>query len=316
MEKKILLAVFAAFFLSLILMKLLIPVLRRLKFGQQIRQEGNPDHYKKQGTPTMGGIGFISAMLIVGIVFDFFYHEMIPTLILVAGFGAIGFIDDYLKVVKKQSEGFKAWQKLLCQLVLTAGYAIYCYKVIGTEVLIPFTGGRTWDMGWLYIPFVIVCVLGTDNGTNLTDGIDGLVSSVTAVICLFLMILSAGKHDGIAVLSASLLGALMGFLFYNSHPAKVFMGDTGALALGGYVAGAAITLKLGWFILIFGLIYLIEVGSVMIQVAYFKITHGKRIFKMSPIHHHYELSGYSETQIVAAFTCVTVLACVLAYMAM
>ena len=297
---------FLSFFLSVLLLKLLIPVLKKLKFGQQIRQEGNPDHYKKQGTPTMGGLAFIPAMLLACVPFVFKHHELIPVMLL----------DDYLKVVKKQSEGFKAWQKMLCQFVITAIFAVYCYKVIGTEVVLPFAGGKTIDMGWLYIPFVFLMVLGTDTGTNFTDGIDGLCTSVTAVIAVFLMLLSGDKNSGITIISGAAAGALMGFLFFNAHPAKVFMGDTGALALGGFLAGAALTLKIGWFIIIFGIIYVIEVGSVIIQVCYFHLTHGKRIFKMSPIHHHYELSGYSETQIVAAFTCVTVLACIAAWLAM
>jgi len=280
-----------------------------------VRQEGNPEHYKKQGTPTMGGIAYLIAFVIAALIFAFRYTEMIPVLILTIAFGIVGFVDDYLKVVKKQSEGFKAWQKILCQFLFTAAFAIYCYKAIGGEVIIPFTGGKTWDMGFLYIPFVIIAVLGTDTGTNFTDGIDGLCSSVTIIVAFFLMLVSGKEHNGIACISGAIAGALMGFLFYNSHPAKVFMGDTGALALGGYVAGAAVVLKMGWFLMLFGLIYLVEVASVMIQVSYFHLTHGKRIFKMSPIHHHYELSGYSETQIVAMFSCVTILACMLAYFA-
>ena len=315
MDKVVLIPCVVSFFLSVILCRVFIPILKKLKFGQQVRQEGNPEHYKKQGTPTMGGIAYLIAFVIAALIFAFRYTEMIPVLILTIAFGIVGFVDDYLKVVKKQSEGFKAWQKILCQFLFTAAFAFYCYKAIGSEVIIPFTGGKTWDMGFLYIPFVIIAVLGTDTGTNFTDGIDGLCSSVTIIVAFFLMLVSGKEHNGIACISGAIAGALMGFLFYNSHPAKVFMGDTGALALGGYVAGAAVVLKMGWFLMLFGLIYLVEVASVMIQVSYFHLTHGKRIFKMSPIHHHYELSGYSETQIVAMFSCVTILACMLAYFA-
>ena len=315
MDKVVLIPCVVSFFLSVILCRVFIPILKKLKFGQQVRQEGNPEHLKKQGTPTMGGIAYLIAFVIAALIFAFRYTEMIPVLILTIAFGIVGFVDDYLKVVKKQSEGFKAWQKILCQFLFTVAFAFYCYKAIGGEVIIPFTGGKTWDMGFLYIPFVIIAVLGTDTGTNFTDGIDGLCSSVTIIVAFFLMLVSGKEHNGIACISGAIAGALMGFLFYNSHPAKVFMGDTGALALGGYVAGAAVVLKMGWFLMLFGLIYLVEVASVMIQVSYFHLTHGKRIFKMSPIHHHYELSGYSETQIVAMFSCVTILACMLAYFA-
>ncbi|MBR0086493.1 MAG: phospho-N-acetylmuramoyl-pentapeptide-transferase [Lachnospiraceae bacterium] len=312
----LLIPVVVSFFLSVIFCRLMLPLLRKLKFGQQIRQEGNPEHYKKQGTLTMGGIGYLAALLVTCLIFVFRYPRMLPVLILTMGFGIIGFIDDYLKVVKKQSEGFKIWQKMLCQFILTAAFSVYCYKALGTDVIIPFTGGKIWHMGWLYIPFVMFCVLGTDTGTNFTDGLDGLCSSVTVVVALFLMLIAGNENGGIACISGAVAGVLMGFLFYNAHPAKVFMGDTGALALGGFVAGAAIMLKIGWFIIIFGIIYVIEVMSDIIQISYFHLTHGKRVFKMAPIHHHFELSGYSETQIVAMFTCITVLACIVAYWAM
>jgi len=325
MSPLIFIPILISFILSAVFTPLLIPVLRKLKFGQQVRQEGNPEHLKKQGTPTMGGIAFLSAILLTSLLFVKRFPVFLPVLLLTLGFGIVGFIDDYLKVVKKQSEGFKAWQKLICQFVMTGVFAWYCAKYVGTAVLIPFTGGRTWNMGWLYIPFVFAAVLGTDNGVNFTDGVDGLCTSVTVVVAMFL--LAAGlrignfseglaSEQGISVFSGIVAGALCGFLLSNSHPAKVFMGDTGSLALGGFVAASAIVLRLGWFILIFGAIYLAEVISVVLQVGYFKLTHGKRIFKMAPIHHHFELSGYSETQVVALFTVVTFLAAVLAWIAM
>ncbi len=300
---------FAAFVLSAVFCPLLIPFLRKLKFGQQVREEGNPEHLKKQGTPTMGGIAFLAAVVITCVIFSFFCPEVFPVLLLTLGFALTGFIDDYIKVVKKRSEGFKPWQKLLCQLVFTGVFVFWCYRhpSIGSEVVIPFTHGRTWDMGWLYIPFAFIAILGTDNGTNFTDGLDGLCASVTSVIAALLAFISVRVGSGTAVVSFAFLGALMGFLISNAYPAKVFMGDTGSLAIGGFVAGTALVLRAGWFILLFGLIYLIEVISVILQVGYFKLTHGKRIFKMAPIHHHFELSGYSETRIVAMFTVVTVL---------
>lgn len=311
------LPVFTAFILSVILCPVLIPLLKRLKFGQNIRQEGNPEHLKKQGTPTMGGIAFLLAILVTGLFFMKREPKILPVMLLTLGFGLIGFTDDYLKVVKKQSEGFKPWQKMLCQILITGLFCVYCLKSpeIGTGVILPFTGGKIWDMGWLYVPFVFLVVIGTDNGTNFTDGLDGLAASVTVVVALFFMFESAEKGGGVTTLSGAVAGALMGYLLFNAHPAKVFMGDTGSLAIGGFVAGAALTLKMGWFVILIGLVYLVEVISVIIQVAYFKLTHGKRFFKMAPIHHHFELCGWSETQIVTLFTCVTVLLGFIAYLA-
>ena len=301
-----------SFVLSLILCKILIPVLRKLKFGQQVREEGNPEHLKKQGTPTMGGIAFLAAILITCVIYVFGKPEFLPALLLTMAFGIIGFLDDFIKIRKHRSEGLKAWQKFLCQLLVTAGFAWYCYQAptVGPSVILPFTNGKEWNMGVLYIPFVIVAVLGTDNGVNFSDGLDGLCSSITTVVALFLMTVSLSSgNESAAVFSGAVAGGLMGFLFFNAYPAKVFMGDTGSLALGGFVASTAIMLRMGWFILIFGLIYLIEVLSVILQVGYFKLTHGKRIFKMAPIHHHFELSGYSETQIVTMFTVITLILC-------
>ena len=303
----------ASFLISAVLTKLLIPLLRRLKFGQTIREEGNPEHLKKQGTPTMGGIAFLISVTAVSLYAAVRSPRMLSVLLLTLGFGLVGFADDFLKVVKKRSEGFKPWQKLACQFIMTGLFAWYCYKSpeIGSSVVIPFTGGRTWDMGLFYLPFVFIAVLGTDNGTNFTDGLDGLCASVTSVIALFFMLVFREKFGDISILSAAFAGALMGFLIHNAYPAKLFMGDTGSLSIGGFVSAAAIVTGYGWLILIFGFIYLIEVLSVILQVGYFKLTHGKRIFKMAPIHHHFELSGWSETRIVAAFSIVTLLlACV------
>lgn len=320
MELKVILPMIAAFILSAILCPAFLPLLKKLKFGQQVREEGNPEHLKKQGTPTMGGLAFLSAFIVAAVVFMLIFPEMMPTILavlfLTVTFGIIGFIDDFLKVVKKQSEGFKAWQKLLCQIVVTGAFAFYMYKTVGTEVIIPFAGGKTWNMGWLYIPFVFLCVLGTDNGTNFTDGIDGLCSSVTTVVSLFFMLLAAKLNPGVSAVSGMMAGALMGFLLINSHPAKAFMGDTGSLALGGFVSAVALSMQMGWFVLLFGLIYLVEVVSVILQVGYFKLTHGKRLFKMAPIHHHFELIGFSETQIVALFTIITVILSWIAYIAL
>lgn len=322
MNFKMFIPIVISYLLSTVAVGLLIPVLRRLKFGQQVRTDGVQDHLVKQGTPTMGGIGFLLVILLVSLVFGFIYkadaERFLPVVIMTVGFGFIGFLDDFLKIKKKQSEGLKAWQKLACQLLLTVGFAVYCYlsPAIGTKVVIPFTGGKTWDMGWLYIPFVILAVLGTDNGTNLTDGVDGLLGSVTTVVAFFLMYMTGKVSGGVSLVSGITAGALMGYLHHNSYPAKVFMGDTGSLAIGAFVSAAAIVTGMGWFILIFGLLYFIEVLSVIMQVGYFKITHGKRIFKMAPIHHHFEKSGFSETWVVVSFTIFTLFACALAALAM
>ncbi len=313
--------VLAGFVLTVLLLPVLIPLLHKLKFGQQVRKEGIQAHLKKQGTPTMGGIGFLIATLVVSVVFGLINQAdwalLLPILLMTVSFALIGFVDDYLKVVKKQSEGFKAWQKFLCQFVVTVGFALYCFfsDKIGTKVILPFTGGKEWDMGWLYIPFVFLAVMGTDNGTNFTDGLDGLLASVTSVVAFYLLFVSAGSQGTVAIVSGALGGALLGYLIFNAYPAKVFMGDTGSLAIGAYVASAAIVLRMGWFILIFGLLYLIEVVSVILQVGFFKLTHGKRLFKMAPIHHHFEKCGWSETRIVAAFTVVTFFMCLVSWLA-
>lgn len=317
-------ALFAGFLLSVVFTPVLIPLLKKLKFGQQVRAEGNPDHLKKQGTPTMGGLVFVPVMALVGLAFTLLFPDeapadkTVPVILLTVALGLVGFLDDYLKVIKKKSEGLKAWQKLIFQIVIAAGFAVYCYLTpsIGDGVLIPFGGGAVWHMGWLYIPFVIIAVTGTDNGTNFTDGLDGLLASVTIVAALFLTILGQKTEDGVSYLALGTAGALMGYLLYNAYPASVFMGDTGSLAIGGMVSGIAVVTGAGWFLLIFGLVYMVEVLSVMMQVSYFKLTHGKRIFKMAPIHHHFELCGLKETRVVVLFTVVTLLMCAVAYLAL
>ena len=307
-----------SFICMLILTPHVIPLLKRLKFGQQVREEGNPEHLKKQGTPTMGGLSFLAVVTVVTGISAIWFPRLVPVLLLTLAFGLTGFIDDYIKVVKKRSEGFNPRQKFLMQTVFAIGFALYCYfdPEIGSKVVIPFTGGKLWDMGIFYIPFAVIAIVGTDNGTNFTDGLDGLASSVTAVVALFFMIVFGQENPAMGVFSAAFAGALLGFLVYNGFPALLFMGDTGSLALGGLVAGTAFVMKCGWLILIFGLIYVIEVLSVILQVGYFKMTHGKRLFKMAPIHHHFELCGLSETRIVMLFSGITVLMCMLARLAM
>ncbi len=304
-----------AFAVSIAAGRYLVPLLARLKMGQTEREEGVKAHLAKAGTPTMGGLIFLSAVLVIGLVTIPLQPGNIPILWMTFGFGAIGFLDDYLKVVLKRSDGLIAWQKLLLQIVVTAVFALYMTKVahISLDMLVPFTGSHYIRIGFLAVPLLFFAVLGTVNGTNFTDGIDGLASSVTVVVALFFALVSVLHLHINDPVSFAMAGGLMGFLYYNSYPAKIFMGDTGSLALGGYVAAKAYMCQMPLFILIVGLIYLIEVLSVIIQVGYFKKTGGKRIFKMAPIHHHFELSGWSETKIVTIFTIVTLLLSVLAF---
>ncbi|MBQ5950783.1 MAG: phospho-N-acetylmuramoyl-pentapeptide-transferase [Lachnospiraceae bacterium] len=315
MTQNIILPGVLAFAVSAALGPVLIPVLHKLKFGQNIRDDGPQSHLKKQGTPTMGGIMFLAGIIVAGAVFAIWNPRIWPVLFMTAGFGVVGFIDDYRKVVKHRSEGLTPKEKLVFQFVLTALFTAYLVRYVGTESLFPFFGMVKLPV-WIYVPFVFFVIMGTDNGTNLTDGLDGLCSSVTVVVALFLAFISAQRGEGIEPICAAVAGGLMGFLLFNAYPAKVFMGDTGALGLGGFVAAAALMMKMPFFILFFGIIYLAEVVSDLLQFAYFRKTHGKRLFRMAPIHHHFELGGWSETRVVTVFTIVTVLGCCAAYMLM
>ncbi|MGI6107677.1 MAG: phospho-N-acetylmuramoyl-pentapeptide-transferase [Lachnospiraceae bacterium] len=302
--------------LSAVLVKFSIPVLHRLKFGQQVRTDGPQEHLKKQGTPTMGGCAFLAALTAVGIILAIRHPEIWAVLLLTLGFGLTGFIDDFLKIKKQQSEGFNPKQKLAVQIVFTALFCWYCMASdsIGTRILIPFSGGKTVDLSWFYVPFLFLAVLGTDNGVNFSDGLDGLCASVSIPVALFFMFAAAKLGNGVSPFGAAMAGVLLGFLLFNAYPAKLFMGDTGSLAIGGFVAGMACVLRMPLYILIAGLIYLIEVVSVIIQVVYFKKTHGKRFFRMAPIHHHFELGGWSETRVVTVFTAATILLCLVAWL--
>lgn len=317
MDFKIMMPVIIAFFISVILCPIFIPFLKKLKFGQYIREEGPESHKKKSGTPTMGGLIILCSIAITSMFYIKDYPEILPILFVTLGFGLIGFLDDYIKVVLKRNLGLKAWQKMCGQILITAIFAYYIinFTNVGTAMLIPFSTGRYIDISYLYVPLMFVVVLGTVNGVNFTDGLDGLASSVTVLIATFFSVVAIGTGSGISPITCAVVGSLLGFLMYNVYPARVFMGDTGSLALGGFVAATAYMLRMPFFILIVGLIYLIEVLSVMIQVAYFKLTHGKRIFRMAPIHHHFELGGWSETRVVAIFSIVTAILCIVALMA-
>lgn len=260
-------SVMISFILGIVFCPMLIPVLRRLKFGQTEREEGPESHLKKQGTPTMGGIAILAAFVMGGAFFINGNMDGLAVLLVTLGFGVIGFIDDYIKVVKKRSLGLTPIQKIIGQLVITGLFAFYIIKSgIGTDILIPFTKGVTIDLGIIYIPFLVVTVLGTVNGVNLTDGLDGLASGVTLIVSVFFMMVAWAAGSGILPIAGAAGGSLLAFLIFNAYPAKVFMGDTGSLALGGFVASTALILKMPIFIIIVGFIYLIESLSVIIQV--------------------------------------------------
>lgn len=315
---EIVMPVLIAFAISVVLCPIFIPFLKKLKFGQFVRDDGPEAHLKKTGTPTMGGIIILMSIVLTSLFYMKGNKEILPVLFVTLGFGVVGFLDDYIKVVMKRSLGLRAWQKMLGQIVVTGVFAYYLLKVMdfGTEIIIPFMNGKTWDLSGLFVPFLFVVVLGTVNGVNFTDGLDGLASSVTVLVATFFTVVAIGTGSGISPITCAVVGSLLGFLMYNVYPARVFMGDTGSLALGGFVAASAVMLKMPLFIVIVGLIYLVEVLSVIIQVTYFKLTHGKRIFKMAPIHHHFELSGWPETKVVAVFDIVTAILCLIGFAAM
>ena len=277
MINETILAIIIAFAVSAILCPIVIPFLHKLKFGQQVRDDGPQAHLKKQGTPTMGGLVILTSIIVTSLFYLRDYPKIIPVLFVTVGFGIIGFLDDYIKIVMKRSEGLM-------------------------------------DLGWLFIPFLFFVTLGTDNGVNFTDGLDGLCTSVTILVATFMTVVAVGENTGISPITGAVVGSLLGFLLFNVYPARVFMGDTGSLALGGFVASSAFMMQIPLFIAVVGLIYLVEVLSVIIQVTYFKKTGGKRIFKMAPIHHHFELCGWSETRVVAVFSVVTAILCLIAYL--
>lgn len=318
MANHVVIPVLISFALSVIMGPFVIPFLRRLKMGQTERVDGVQSHLKKAGTPTMGGVMILGSVVITSLFYVKDYSKIIPVLFLTVGFGLIGFLDDYLKVVMKRSDGLFPKQKMALQIVVTAIFAYYVVKIakIPLTMLIPFSGGKYLDIGWLAVPLLFIAVIGTVNGTNFTDGLDGLASSVTVLVATFFTVVAVGTKSGIEPITCAVVGALLGFLLFNVYPASVFMGDTGSLALGGFVASAAYMLQMPIFIVIVGLIYLVEVLSVMIQVTYFKKTGGKRFFKMAPIHHHFELCGWSETRVVAVFSIATAILCLIGLLAL
>lgn len=302
--------IISAFVLALVAGPVFIPILTRMKFGQMVRDDGPQSHLKKTGTPTMGGIIIIISASLVALAFSK-DKDMLLVLVTTVLFGIIGFIDDYLKIKNKRSLGLRAYQKIIAQLLVSVFMAFVASGIaqVGTEVLIPFTG-RFIDIGVLYIPFIVLVLISTVNCVNLTDGLDGLAGGTTVVVLGFFSVIAlAAGHVGLLVFSGAMIGALLGFLRFNSHPAQVFMGDTGSLALGGAIAALAVITKLPFFILIIGAIYVMEGLSVIIQVTYFKLTGGKRFFKMAPLHHHFELSGWDESKVVSVFIIISIILC-------
>ena len=321
MAQKVIIPVLIAFAITALLGPVVIPILRRLKVGQTEREELK-SHLKKAGTPTMGGLMILAGIIVTSLIYMKDYPGVLPILFVTVGFGIIGFLDDYLKVVLRRSDGLLPWQKMTGQIVVTGVFIFYMarYTEGASKMLLPFTGGFETgiylDLGWLAAPVMFLAILGTVNGANFTDGLDGLASSVTVLIATFFSAVAVGTGSGIEPVTCAVVGALLGFRLFNVYPASVFMGDTGSLALGGFVASTAYVLHMPIFILIVALVYWIELLSVMIQVTYFKKSGGKRIFRMAPIHHHFELCGWSETKVVAVFSIVTAILCLVGLLAL
>ena len=298
MTQKVIIPVLISFAITSLLGPVIIPLLRKMKAGQTEREELK-SHQKKTGTPTMGGLMILAGIIATSLLYMKDYPKIMPILFVTVGFGVVGFLDDFLKV-----------------------FALYLCRStdIAYRMLIPFTGGFEegvyLDLGWLAIPVMFLAIIGTVNGANFTDGLDGLASSVTVLIATFFSVVAIGTHSGIEPITCAVVGALLGFLLFNVYPASVFMGDTGSLALGGFVASTAYMMQMPLFIIIVGLIYWVELLSVMIQVTYFRKTGGKRIFRMAPIHHHFELGGWSETRVGAVFSITTAILCLVGLLAL
>ena len=300
-----------SFLIVIILGPIFIPMLTKFKFGQTVRDDGPQTHLQKNGTPTMGGVIMIIAILITGLTRAKIDKDLLVGLICITGFGLVGFLDDFIKIKMKRSLGLKAYQKIILQFALALYIAYYQYSASpsATQLVIPFTN-HIINLGIWYIPFMMIFIIGTVNAVNLTDGLDGLASGVTLIVsCFFVLFAVSISNSDVAILAAATAGACLGFLGFNSYPAKVFMGDTGSMALGGAVVAFATLTNSPLIIIIVGFIYLAEALSVMIQVTYFKLTNGKRIFKMAPLHHHFEQCGWPETRVVFVFWIVTVVLC-------
>lgn len=312
-NSKVIIAFVLSLGVSLLLGPLIIPMLHKLKFGQNIREEGPKNHLKKAGTPTIGGLIFITSTIVSMIIMR--YKPSDEGMIVMYGmlaFGLIGFLDDMLKIIHKHNEGLTSKQKFLLQLLFSVIAAWYGYTVIGTKISVLFTNVQV-NLGCFFIPFVMFYFVALTNAVNLTDGLDGLNTSVTIIVMIFFALISFKTgHESVSVFSVALIGGLIGFLKYNKYPAKVFMGDTGSIALGGAISTILLILKNPLIIIIVGGIYVLETVSVIIQVTYYKKTK-KRFFKMAPIHHHFEQLGWSEVKIVIVFSAITAILCLVGF---
>lgn len=308
----------SSFILAYLLGKILIPILHRMKYGQSIREEGPKAHMKKQGTPTIGGLIFIISTFIVTILYSVFYvktlkNDAVIILLIFLAFGFVGFLDDYLKIRRKKNLGLRAYQKMILLMLITFVIYVFSKDTLGTNLYIPILNVNI-NLYYLYLPFLFVYFTGVTNAVNLTDGLDGLATTVTIIVLIFLFLISFvfGKID-IGIFAFILIGSLMAFLIFNVNPARVFMGDTGSLALGGAVAAISFLLGIELVLVLAGIIYVIEALSVIIQVVVYKFT-GKRVFKMAPIHHHFEHLGWSENKIVYVFGAITLIACIISFL--
>lgn len=305
-----------SFIATVILGAIVVPKLRKLKVGQIVREDGPKSHLKKSGTPVMGGIVMIIVVTIILAVNLVNYRELIIPIVAIFGCGIIGFIDDYKKLVKKNTEGLSPKKKIFGLLIVTALVIVLYLKAFnfGTEIIVPFVNQPLYLSPLVFVIFTAFVFIGTTNAVNLTDGLDGLASGVVAIVMTFFTLIAIKNQEkDMIILGASCVGTCLGFLVFNYHPAKVFMGDTGSLALGGAVAAIAIMLKMPLYLLIVAFVCVFDTISVALQVIYFKITKGKRLFKMAPFHHHLELSGMKETKVVILFWCITLALCALAY---
>lgn len=300
-----------------------IPLLRRLKFGQTVRYNGPQTHLKKQGTPTIGALIFLTPLTIVSLVLYFMglATEIIPLLWTAVGFGFVGFLDDLIKIVKKRKDGLLAYQKMALLFIVSLAFVFYITKkgFVNNVIILELFGLKaSIDLSWLFIPFCILILLSATNAVNLSDGLDGLCGGISFIVFMFFAAVSVllVPNDSVTYFCVSMAGGLLGFLLFNANPAKVFMGDTGSLALGGAIGACAIMLQRPLILIIAGLVFVIEALSVILQVGFFKITKGKRLFRMAPIHHHFELCGWGERKVVVVFWIFTILCCVLAYLTM
>ena len=317
--KPLIIVFWTALAAALLMGPVYIPLLKRLKFGQTEREDGPQSHLTKAGTPTIGGLIFLTPVFLACLVLYFtgYAEKVLPLLFVTIGFAAVGFIDDFLKIIKKNKDGLKPWKKMACLFAVSVLFSAYIAFSgdYGTEIAIDFFGlHMSLNLGWFFIPFTVFLLLAMTNAVNLSDGVDGLCggSSLLLFVLFTLITLYQGENISVTYFSVAFIGSLLGFLFFNFHPAKVFMGDTGSLALGGAMGACAVVMQKPLILLLAGLLFVIEALSDILQVLYFKKTKGKRLFKMAPIHHHFELCGWSELKVVFAFWGFTLICCVLA----